>query len=107
MKKIWNLFSLLLLLQVNLAAQNNNGNEDRKKYEFAKTKTYSKSYTVSASDKLDIKNRFGGVEIRTWNKSEIKVDVAIKTTAENELWAASVLDDIQVDDSKERGQQKR
>jgi hypothetical protein len=100
MKKIWNLFSLLLLLQLNLAAQNNNGNDDRKKYEFTKTKTYSKSYTVAASDKLDIKNRFGGVEIRTWNKNEIKVDVNITTTAQTADWVASVLDDIQVADNK-------
>ena len=105
MKKIIKLFSAILLLSItqqHVFAQNDNDNknDNNKKYEFVKNKSYVKSYAVSASDKLDIKNRFGGVEIHTWNKNEIKVDVDIKITAQTAEWAASVLDDIQVEDNE-------
>jgi hypothetical protein len=97
--------SLLLLTQVNLFAQNDNDNDNddkgnKKKYEFEKTKTVNKTYNVSVSDKLSIDNRFGSVEIHTWNKNEVKVDVEIKVTAKTEDWAKSVLNDIEVEDSK-------
>lgn len=103
MKKINRLFSLLLLLllQLNLFAQD--GNEKNKKYEFVKSKSFTKSYSVSSSDQLSIVNKFGKVEIHTWNKNEMKVDVEINVSAKTEDWAKSVLEDIQVEDSKSGG----
>ena len=64
---------LLLLAQLNGFAQhdndNDNKNENKKKYEFVKTKSVNKSYNVSSSDKLNIQNSFGSVEVHTWNKN--------------------------------------
>ena len=113
MKKMISLFSIasLLFMQANLYAQNDNNNDNddkktKKKYEFEKTKSYNKTYNISSSDKLSIDNRFGSVEIHTWNKSEVKVDVEIKVTAKTEDWARSVLNDIEVEDSKSGSQVK-
>lgn len=111
MKKRISLFSLLSLvfLHTSLFAQNTNDNFDdgdgksKKKYEFEQKKTYSKSYNVSSSDKLSIDNKFGTVEIRTWTKNEIKVDVEIKVSAKTDDWAKSVLNDIEVEDSRSGG----
>jgi hypothetical protein len=96
--------SLLLLAQVNLFAQNDNDNdnhnENKKKYEFVKTKAVNKSYNVSSSDKLNIQNSFGSVKVTTWDRNEIKVDVAIEVSANTESLAQKMLDRINVTDGK-------
>ncbi len=110
MKKLIRPFSLLLplllLLQVNLFAQddkNDNKNENRnekKKYEFVKKKSVNKSYNVSSSDKLNIQNSFGSVTVHTWDRNEIKVDVDIEVSANSESLAQKMLDRISIDDDK-------
>lgn len=96
--------SVLLLAQVNLFAQNDNDNDNKndnkKKYEFVKTKSVNKSYSVSSSDKLNIGNSFGSVKVTTWDRNEIKVDVAIEVSANTEALAQKMLDRISVTDGK-------
>jgi hypothetical protein len=104
MKKIIRIFSIVLsflcLAQTNLFAQNDNDNDNKKKYEFVKTKSVNRSYNVSSSDKLNIKNSFGKVEVHTWNRNEIKVDVEIVVSANTEALAQKLLDRISVTDEK-------
>ncbi|CAM3709606.1 hypothetical protein MUGA111182_04550 [Mucilaginibacter galii] len=66
-----------------------------------KTKTYSKSYSVDGNDKLVISNTYGRVTVNTWAKNEVKVDVQIKTYANEDDDAQKMLDNISVTDSKE------
>ena len=98
-------FSLLLLAQANLFAQNdndnNNNNDHKKKYEFVKTKSVNKSYNVSSSDKLNIQNSFGSVKVITWDRNEIKVDVAIEVSANTDALAQKIFDRISVTDKNE------
>jgi len=101
------LLPLVLLLQANVFAQddkndnqNDNRNEHRKKYEFVKTKSVNKSYSVSSSDKLNIQNSFGSVEVHTWDRNEIKVDVNIEVSANTDALAQKLLDRISVLDEK-------
>ncbi|HMJ48334.1 MAG TPA: hypothetical protein VK498_13460, partial [Ferruginibacter sp.] len=104
MKKLTRPFSLiipfLLFLQATSFAQNDNDNDNRndhkKKYEFIKKKSVNKSYNVSSSDKLIIENSFGSVEVRTWDRNEIKVDVEIEVTANSEALAQKMIDRISV-----------
>ncbi|MFM6925482.1 MAG: hypothetical protein ACKOU7_08270 [Ferruginibacter sp.] len=95
---------LLLLVQANLFAQNDNDNDNhydnKKKYEFVKNKSVNKSYNVSSSDKLNIENSFGAVKVTTWDRNEIKVDVAIEVSANTESLAQKMLDRISVSDGK-------
>lgn len=106
MKKMIKAFKLLLpaflLLQANLFAQeneNDNKNE-KKKYEFVKTKSVNKSYNVSSSDKLNIENSFGSVEVRTWSRNEIKVDVDIEVSANTDAHAQKLIDRISVTEGR-------
>lgn len=97
------LVPLVLMLQANLFAQendNDNRNENKKKYEFVKKKSVNRSYNVSASDKLNIQNSFGSVDVRTWDRNEIKVDVDVEVSANTESLAQKMLDRISVTDSK-------
>jgi hypothetical protein len=107
MKKILSLCSALLLLcQVSLFAQNDNDNKndnkEKKKYEFVKTKSFSKSYNLS-SDKVSIQNSFGSVEIKTWSKNEVKVDVAIEVSSNVETLAQKIIDGININSGNSNG----
>ncbi|GAB2825984.1 DUF4097 family beta strand repeat-containing protein [Ferruginibacter profundus] len=111
MKKISRrLFSVVLslcIIQQTVVAQNDNDNDNKneknKKYEFVKNKSVNKSYNVSSSDKLKIDNSFGGVEVHTWNKNEIKVDVTIEVSSNVEATAQKIIDGITIDESKSGG----
>lgn len=110
MKKIIRKFSIvlpaLLFLQCSLYAQddndnsNDNNNNNDKKYAFVKKKSINKSYNVSSSDKLNIQNSFGSVEVHTWDRNEIKVDVDIEVSANTEALAGKILDRISVADEQ-------
>ncbi|MEO6314342.1 MAG: hypothetical protein ABIU63_14025 [Chitinophagaceae bacterium] len=65
-----------------------------------KTKTYSKSYSISNNDKVNINNQFGEVKITTWNKNEVKVDVTITAKSSSDERAQAILDNITIEDSK-------
>ncbi len=64
-------------------------------------KTYSKSYTVDATTKLDINNRYGKVTVNTWSKNEFKVDVQIQVTADKADDTRKFIDKISIADSKQ------
>lgn len=65
-----------------------------------KTRSYSKSYTVSSTDGITIDNRFGETRLETWANNEVKVDVQIKVIASNDDRAQSLMDDIDIEDGK-------
>jgi len=98
MKKIISLCSIavLLLLHANVFAQNDNDNDGKKtKYEFVKNKSFSKSYDLG-NDKVNIQNSFGKVEVKTWSKNEVKVDVAIEVSSNVEATAQKIIDGINI-----------
>ncbi len=65
-----------------------------------KTKTYTKSYSISGSDKITLDNQFGEMKINTWDKNEIRVDVRIEAKGSTEEIAQRILDNIYIEDSK-------
>ncbi len=108
MKKIIRLFSFILpffFFEKSIFAQNDNdnNNDSKKKYEFVKNKSVNKSYNVSSSDKLNIRNSFGDVKVITWNKNEIKVDIKVEVSANTEAVAQKIIDGISIADSKSGG----
>lgn len=106
MKKVFKPFSLLLsmllLLQAGVFAQDDDDKDkdNNKKYEFVKTKTVNKSYNVSSNDKLNIDNSFGKVEVRTWDRNEIKIDVTVEVSSNKEDLAQKMLDGISITDGQ-------
>jgi hypothetical protein len=98
MKKIlFNLCSTLFLL-VSITAYAQVG--DTKKYDFEKRKTYEKSYIISVTDKVNISNQFGFVNINIWDKNEIKVTVEIIASANKESRATDIVENIDISDKK-------
>jgi len=65
-----------------------------------KVKSYSKSYPMDGNDRLTIDNRFGDVTVKTWNKPEVKVDIEIKSYADNDATAQKMIDAISISDNK-------
>ena len=65
-----------------------------------KVKSYSKSYPMDGNDRLTIDNRFGNVTVKTWNKAEVKVDIEIKSYADNDATAQKMIDAISISDNK-------
>jgi hypothetical protein len=68
-----------------------------------KKKSYSKSYTVGANDKVSFTNQFGELKINTWDKNEVKVDVTITAEANSDEKAQLILDRINIEDGKNGG----
>lgn len=95
MKTLLKVYSLLLLLSVTgIKVFAGDGDMVEKK------KTYSKSYTVSSSDKVSFNNQFGELKINTWDKNEVKVDVTITARANSDDRAQDILDQIEIKDWK-------
>ena len=65
-------------------------------YDFTKSKKFSKTFKVSSADKLNIENQFGKVEVQTWNRNEISVEVNIITRASTDAKAQEILDKINI-----------
>jgi hypothetical protein len=94
------LHSTALFAQHDNDNDNDNDNQHKKTYAYVKKKAVNKTYNVSGSDKLNIRNSFGSVEIHTWNKNEIKVEVEIEASSDKENVAQDILDRIQVSDNQ-------
>lgn len=93
MKKIINLLSISLLLSSSHAWAGIVPDVE-------KTKTYSKTYSVTGSERISVNNQFGEVKINGWNKNEVKVDVTIIARSSTDERAQEILDRISIEDSK-------
>src|SRR5436189_2374844 len=102
MKKIiTGVFSVMFLLSaINLPAQKE---KEREKFEFVKEKSTSRSYTASGN-KLSIDNSFGQVKFIAWDKNEIKVDIQIEASSNQENFAQKIFDAISVSDKQQGGE---
>jgi len=87
-------FAVLLLWSADTWAQ-------KKKYEFAHERTISQSYAVSPNDKLDIENQFGTVNIKTWTRNEVKVDIRIDVSSNVKEAAQRIFENIDVEHDKQ------
>lgn len=62
-----------------------------------KTKSIHKTFKVTAKHVLEIENQFGKVDIKSWDKNEIKVDIEIIVDVNSDKKAQQKLDEIQID----------
>lgn len=100
MKKLFrNIFTLsLLALALPVLAQKDK--HDKKKHEHVKERDISKTYPASGNA-LEIENSFGDVTVTTWDKNEIKVDVHIEVSSNNESYADKVFKGIEVNEKQD------
>jgi len=87
---------LLLLLMSSLAL--NSSADNRKDY----TKTIKKEFDITSNGQLEIDNKFGQVDIKTWDKKRIKIAVTVIVRANSEKEAQPIFDRISVDFSNGR-----
>lgn len=66
-------------------------------------KKINKSFPTTADGKLELSNRFGKIDLKTWNKNEVKIDVEITVFASSEGDAQDVFDRIDIDFSNATG----
>ncbi len=68
-----------------------------------KEKKITKSYSVSANDKLSIENEYGVININTWDKNEVSVEIIVKSSAKSDTKAQEILESISISDTKTGG----
>ncbi|WP_299061595.1 hypothetical protein [uncultured Polaribacter sp.] len=70
-------------------------NTDDKKHE--RTKTISKSYAVNENAKVIINNKYGDLNITTWNKNSVEIEVKITVKGDDLDEVESKLNSIKID----------
>lgn len=55
-------------------------------------KNFSKTFPVSAGDKINLQNQFGAMIIKTWDRKELKLDIVMKAFSTDDKEAQHMLD---------------
>ncbi len=72
-----------------------------KKYDYAKDRSITQTYSADGNDKLNISNQFGKVVIKTWSRNEVKVDITIAVSSTLKEEADDLFERIDVMHSKD------
>ena len=99
MKKLFSTIFILSLLIPALPVLAQKDKDEKKKYDHVKERNISKTYAASGNS-LKIDNSFGDVTVTTWDKNEIKVDVHIEVSSDNEKVAEKTFNAIDVNESQ-------
>lgn len=91
MKSVYKI-GLALLLFAGIANAVRAGDDVRREF----TKTIKKEFDISANGTTAIYNKYGKVDVKTWDRNRVKVDVTIIVNASSESNAQKVFDRINV-----------
>jgi hypothetical protein len=69
--------------------------QDNYKWAVTKQKDFSKTYPIGSAV-VALRNQFGKMEIKHWDKNEVKVEAKILVSTQEESYASALLDMIQV-----------
>jgi len=65
-----------------------------------RSKTFSKTFPADNSDKIVLSNQYGSIQVKIWDRKEVKVDVDIKAYSSNEDEAQKLLDNTTIEAGK-------
>lgn len=65
------------------------------------TKTVKKEFPINATGTVDLSNKYGKVDVHTWERDRVKIDVTIVVDARSESTAQEVFNRIQIDFSND------
>ncbi|RDC54119.1 hypothetical protein DU508_23355 [Pedobacter chinensis] len=65
-----------------------------------RSKTFTKSFSVDNSDKVNLNNQYGSIIIKNWDKKEVRVDIDIKAYSNSDSDAQKLIDDVNIDANK-------
>ncbi len=66
------------------------------------TRTITKDFPISANGTVSLANKYGKVEVKTWDRNRVKIEVTIVVKARNESIADDIFDRIDVDFTSRR-----
>ncbi|WKK64832.1 hypothetical protein [Lutimonas zeaxanthinifaciens] len=89
--KIQLLIAILLVVPMLCIA-----NPLNKKWDYEKTKTIKKEYNVNADAALNIKNKYGNVDVISWDQNRVVIEVTITVSGNNESKVEDRLSKIDV-----------
>jgi hypothetical protein len=72
------------------------GNPINGKWDYEKTKTIKKEFDVNADALLNIKNKYGNVDVISWNQNRVEIEVTITVSGNNESKVIDRLSKINV-----------
>ena len=90
MKNTANLFLLFLLIPLGIFATEKEG-------KYTKTKVIDKTFNVTKEATLNVSNKYGNIDIATWNENKIAITVKITTNGDDEDKVKKRLDEITVE----------
>jgi len=65
-----------------------------------RSKNFSKTFNVDNGDKISLKNQYGSMVIKTWDRKEVKVDVEIKAYSNSDKDVQKLIDEVSIDANK-------
>jgi hypothetical protein len=93
MKLPFKILIVLLVLPALVFASEN----PKFKGKYTKSKTINKEYTVNPEAGLEVVNRYGNIDIITWNENRTIIEVVITTNGNNEEMVQKKLNEINVE----------
>ena len=95
---IKNILFLLLLIPAMVFAT------DKGKGKYEKSKSIKKEYTVNSNALLKINNRYGNIDVSSWDKNEVVIMVKITVSGDDEAKVIKRLSMIDVDFAASRNE---
>ena len=92
MKTMYKILLILLLIPVVGIA-----NPNPKKGKYEKSRTIKKEYSVNADALLKISNKYGNVDVISWNENRVVIEIKITVSGDNEDKVISRLEKIDVE----------
>lgn len=65
--------------------------------QYSKTREMEKQFTVSKETTIEITNKYGSVELNTWDKDSVRIEVSMKVEEKNRSKLNKTLDNIDFD----------
>lgn len=56
----------------------------------------SKTFSVDRSDKVNLSNQFGSIIIKTWDRKEVKIDIAVRANGSNDKDSQKLIDEVNI-----------
>jgi len=97
MKPLYKLLTLALILPLFAFANNDNRGKHKK------TKTIKKEFNVNNDATLKISNKYGNLDIITWEENRIEFEITITTSGNNEEKVQKKLEEIDVEFDADAG----
>ncbi|MEE4256216.1 MAG: hypothetical protein V2I47_04190 [Bacteroidales bacterium] len=66
------------------------------------TKNYNESFDVNADAKVQISNQYGQVNVQTWEKNQVMIEVEVSVDAKSEKESQRILDKIDIEISGDK-----